>query len=276
VLGKYHPHGDTAVYDALVRMAQDFSMRMPLVDGHGNFGSVDNDPPAAMRYTESRLQALTTDSLLEDIESETVDFIEAVVCDRPVLVKPEAARQVIMLDPKWREGNYPADDRPSRGTGAGMLIQNAFGISAGGFEEMFADAGAVHRFHATLREQVGASTDARDWIFRTWAIESHDIAAGAPVDGDRLDRFATAERDGLVDCGLEGNRAAAAHLLVGGQDRDGAGVDERVLPEEAQLHPHVALGEILGGGGKLKKPRGGTGGLRGAVGSSPASVEATV
>ena len=76
VLGKYHPHGDTAVYDALVRMAQDFSMRMPLIDGHGNFGSVDNDPPAAMRYTESRLQALTTDSLLEDIEAETVDFID--------------------------------------------------------------------------------------------------------------------------------------------------------------------------------------------------------
>jgi DNA gyrase subunit A len=76
VLGKYHPHGDTAVYDALVRMAQDFSMRMPLIDGHGNFGSVDNDPPAAMRYTESRLQALTTDSLLEDIECETVDFID--------------------------------------------------------------------------------------------------------------------------------------------------------------------------------------------------------
>ncbi|MEY4355065.1 MAG: gyrase/topoisomerase subunit, partial [Cyanobacteriota bacterium] len=76
VLGKYHPHGDTAVYDALVRMAQNFSMRAPLIDGHGNFGSVDNDPPAAMRYTESRLQALTTDSLLEDIESETVDFID--------------------------------------------------------------------------------------------------------------------------------------------------------------------------------------------------------
>ncbi|MFO0039728.1 MAG: DNA gyrase subunit A [Synechococcaceae cyanobacterium] len=76
VLGKYHPHGDTAVYDALVRMAQDFSMRMPLVDGHGNFGSVDNDPPAAMRYTESRLQSLTSDALLEDIESETVDFVD--------------------------------------------------------------------------------------------------------------------------------------------------------------------------------------------------------
>jgi DNA gyrase subunit A len=76
VLGKYHPHGDTAVYDALVRMAQDFNMRMPLVNGHGNFGSVDGDPPAAMRYTESRLQSLTTDSLLDDIEAETVDFAD--------------------------------------------------------------------------------------------------------------------------------------------------------------------------------------------------------
>ncbi|MDF5716669.1 MAG: DNA topoisomerase (ATP-hydrolyzing) subunit A [Rhizonema sp. NSF051] len=74
VLGKYHPHGDTAVYDALVRMAQDFSMRSPLIAGHGNFGSVDNDPPAAMRYTECRLQALTSVALLQDIESETVDF----------------------------------------------------------------------------------------------------------------------------------------------------------------------------------------------------------
>ncbi|QHV00903.1 DNA topoisomerase (ATP-hydrolyzing) subunit A [Synechocystis sp. CACIAM 05] len=76
VLGKYHPHGDTAVYDALVRMAQDFSMREPLIDGHGNFGSVDNDPPAAMRYTESRLRPLSTNSLLRDIEAETVDFID--------------------------------------------------------------------------------------------------------------------------------------------------------------------------------------------------------
>lgn len=74
VIGKYHPHGDTAVYDALVRMAQTFSMRSPLVDGHGNFGSVDNDPPAAMRYTECRLRPITTDALLQDIEADTVDF----------------------------------------------------------------------------------------------------------------------------------------------------------------------------------------------------------
>ncbi|MGB3491725.1 MAG: DNA gyrase subunit A [Elainellaceae cyanobacterium] len=76
VLGKYHPHGDTAVYDALVRMAQHFSMRLPLINGHGNFGSIDNDPPAAMRYTECRLQALTTDALLQDIEADTVDFAD--------------------------------------------------------------------------------------------------------------------------------------------------------------------------------------------------------
>ncbi|MBX3181034.1 MAG: DNA gyrase subunit A [Polyangiaceae bacterium] len=73
VLGKYHPHGDAPVYDALVRMAQDFSMRYPLVEGQGNFGSVDGDPPAAYRYTESRLARVAME-LLQDIEKETVDF----------------------------------------------------------------------------------------------------------------------------------------------------------------------------------------------------------
>jgi DNA gyrase subunit A len=73
VMGKYHPHGDQAIYDALVRMAQDFSMRLPLIDGQGNFGSVDGDPPAAMRYTESRL-APPALALLEDIDKDTVDF----------------------------------------------------------------------------------------------------------------------------------------------------------------------------------------------------------
>jgi DNA gyrase subunit A len=73
VMGKYHPHGDSAIYDALVRMAQWFSMRLPLIDGQGNFGSMDGDPPAAMRYTESRL-ARPALALLEDIDSDTVDF----------------------------------------------------------------------------------------------------------------------------------------------------------------------------------------------------------
>src|SRR5208282_2796953 len=74
VLGKFHPHGDTPVYDALVRMAQPFNMRYPLVDGQGNYGSVDGDPPAAMRYTEARL-ARIAEEMLSDIEKETVDFI---------------------------------------------------------------------------------------------------------------------------------------------------------------------------------------------------------
>jgi DNA gyrase subunit A len=73
VMGKYHPHGDSAIYDSLVRMAQPFSLRYPLVDGQGNFGSVDGDPPAAMRYTEARLSRIAT-ALLEDIDKETVDF----------------------------------------------------------------------------------------------------------------------------------------------------------------------------------------------------------
>lgn len=74
VMGKYHPHGDTAIYDSMVRMAQDFSMRLPLIDGQGNFGSMDGDPPAAMRYTEARM-AKTASYLLEDIKKQTVDFV---------------------------------------------------------------------------------------------------------------------------------------------------------------------------------------------------------
>jgi DNA gyrase subunit A len=74
VMKKYHPHGDSAIYDALVRMGQDFSIRAPLIDGHGNFGSIDGDPPAAMRYTESRLSRLAME-LLRDIDEETVDFV---------------------------------------------------------------------------------------------------------------------------------------------------------------------------------------------------------
>ena len=74
VLEKYHPHGDQSIYDALVRMAQDWVMRHPLIDGHGNFGSVDGDPPAAYRYTEARLAPMAME-LLRDIDSETVDFV---------------------------------------------------------------------------------------------------------------------------------------------------------------------------------------------------------
>src|SRR5947207_14795385 len=72
-MGQYHPHGDAAIYDTLVRMAQNFSLRYPLIDGQGNFGSVDDDPPAAMRYTECRLSRIATE-MLRDIDADTVDF----------------------------------------------------------------------------------------------------------------------------------------------------------------------------------------------------------
>ena len=75
VIGKYHPHGDSAAYDAIVRMAQDFSMRYTLIEGQGNFGSIDGDPPAAMRYTEVRMQKIS-DEILADLEKETVSFSE--------------------------------------------------------------------------------------------------------------------------------------------------------------------------------------------------------
>src|ERR1700722_16242646 len=74
VMGNYHPHGDSAIYDTMVRLAQPFSMRYPLIDGQGNFGSVDGDPPAAMRYTESRMTRLAGE-MLADIDSDTVDFV---------------------------------------------------------------------------------------------------------------------------------------------------------------------------------------------------------
>ena len=74
-LGRYHPHGDSSVYDALVRMAQDFSLRYPLVNGHGNFGSVDGDSAAAMRYTECRMEKIAED-MLRDIDKDTVDWVD--------------------------------------------------------------------------------------------------------------------------------------------------------------------------------------------------------
>jgi len=74
IMGKYHPHGDSAIYDTIVRMAQEFSLRYPLIDGQGNFGSIDGDNPAAMRYTEARLARIANE-VLADVEKETVDFV---------------------------------------------------------------------------------------------------------------------------------------------------------------------------------------------------------
>ncbi len=106
VMGKYHPHGDAAIYDTVVRMAQDFSMRYPLVDGQGNFGSIDGDSAAAMRYTEVRLTKLSEEMLREDIDKETVDWV------------PNYDGS--MLEPKVLPARFP-----------NLLVNGASGIAVG-------------------------------------------------------------------------------------------------------------------------------------------------
>ena len=124
VMGNYHPHGDQAIYDTLVRMAQPFNMRAPLVDGQGNFGSVDGDPPAAQRYTEARLTRLGA-SMMADIEKETVDFqptyddssVEPTVLPT---VLPEPARQRRGRH-RGRHGHQHPAPQPGRGGGRAHL-----------------------------------------------------------------------------------------------------------------------------------------------------------
>src|SRR6266705_25054 len=119
VMGNYHPHGEGAIYDTLVRMAQDWNMRAPLVDGQGNFGSVDGDPPAAMRYTEARLTRLGA-SMMADIEKETVDFIhlrqQRGGAHRPPHRAPEPDRERGGGD---RGGHGHQDPAPQPGRGGG-------------------------------------------------------------------------------------------------------------------------------------------------------------
>ena len=110
VLGKYHPHGDSSVYDAMVRLAQDFSIRCPLVDGHGNFGSVDGDPPAAYRYTEARLSKIALE-MIRDIDKRTVDFYPNFddTREQPVRRHARAARRLAQPFPqpaRQRVGRY--------------------------------------------------------------------------------------------------------------------------------------------------------------------------
>ena len=108
VLGRYHPHGDASVYDALVRLAQDFSMRYMLVDGHGNFGSVDGDPPAAYRYTEARLSKIS-DEMLRDIEKDTVDWDPNF----------DESRKAVSYTHLRGSGGAPASGRPAHPAGRG-------------------------------------------------------------------------------------------------------------------------------------------------------------
>ena len=117
VMGNFHPHGDSAIYDTLARMAQDFALRYPLVDGQGNFGSIDDDPPAAMRYTEARLARLATE-MLRDIDANTVDFtpelrrVAAGAAD-PAGAVPEPARERLRRH-RGRHGDQHPAAQPAR------------------------------------------------------------------------------------------------------------------------------------------------------------------
>ena len=118
VMGRYHPHGDSAIYDTLVRMAQDFSMRHELVDGQGNFGSIDDDPAAAMRYTEARLTRIAQE-MLRDLDMDTVDFGpnydgSTQRAARPAGALPEPARQRLVRH-RGRHGDEHPAAQPARG-----------------------------------------------------------------------------------------------------------------------------------------------------------------
>ena len=118
VMGKYHPHGDSAIYDTIVRMAQDFSLRYPLVDGQGNFGSVDDDPAAAMRYTEARLAPIARE-MLRDLDSDTVDFGPNYDGSereprRPAGALPEPARQRLARHRRRHGDEHPAAQPQAR------------------------------------------------------------------------------------------------------------------------------------------------------------------
>ena len=164
VLGKYHPHGDSSVYDALVRMVQDFSLRYPLVDGQGNFGSVDGDPAAAYRYTEARLTRVAME-MLADIDKNTVDFApnfddRLAGAEGAAVGHPEPARQRL-VGHRGRHGDEHPAAQPARGRSAAIiaLIDNPE-LDVGGAPEVHQGAGLPDgRLHLRPRGHQGLSGD---------------------------------------------------------------------------------------------------------------------
>ena len=150
VLKKYHPHGDQSVYDALVRMAQDWSLRYPLVDGHGNFGSVDGDPAAAYRYTEARLAPMAME-MLRDIEAETVDFVPELrrvraAARRPAQPVPEPAGQRLRRH-RGRHGHEHPAAQPGRDDRRGRALPGQPRVHAGRPDEVRQGARLPDRRH---------------------------------------------------------------------------------------------------------------------------------
>ena len=131
VMGNFHPHGDASIYDTLVRMAQDFNMRYVLTDGQGNFGSIDGDPPAAMRYTEARLDPLA-DEMMADLDKETVDFVPNYdeTTEEPVGAAghlPEPAGERLGRH-RRRHGDQRAAAQPARGRQRGHLVDRGVAV----------------------------------------------------------------------------------------------------------------------------------------------------
>ena len=136
VMGNFHPHGDASIYDTLVRLSQEFNMRYPLVDGQGNFGSVDGDPPAAMRYTEARLQGLAED-LMADLEKDTVDFVPNYdeTTEEPTVLPAPIPNLLVngSVGHRRRHGDQRPAAQPARGHRRGHLRHRgaAEGATAG-------------------------------------------------------------------------------------------------------------------------------------------------
>jgi DNA gyrase subunit A len=160
VMGSYHPHGDQAIYDTLVRLAQPFSMRYPLVDGQGNFGSLDDDPPAAMRYTECRLARLATE-MLRDIDADTVDFVPNY---------DESRREPVVLPARFPN----------------LLVNGSAGIAVGMATNIpphqpWTSSGWPSTSRAPTSRRAGSSSGARGSVTPTGRVAAGSSSARAPT-----------------------------------------------------------------------------------------------
>lgn len=205
VIGKYHPHGDTAVYETMVRMAQDFSLRVPLVDGQGNFGSMDGDSPAAMRYTESRMQKVAT-ALLTDLEKDTVDY-------RPNYDESE-------IEPEVLPARFP-----------NLLVNGSAGIAVGM---------ATNIPPHNLGETIDASLHLVDYPEATTAelmqfVKAPDFPTGALLLGaDRLEKIYETGRGSII-------MRAATHFEETPEGRDAIIIDEMPYQvNKARLFERIA------------------------------------
>ena len=172
VIGKYHPHGDTAVYDAMVRMAQDFSYRYPLVDGHGNFGSMDGDGAAAMRYTEARMSKIAME-LMKDIQKDTVDFRDNYDGEEKEPSYMHSGEEQEELKDKWKDlsERILVDLQTSSkewGERSDTMLQGVKKINRDKY-----DYSTFLRKFATMREDIQINPEEFDYVYYTFGMERY-------------------------------------------------------------------------------------------------------